>query len=119
MILLTRIVLAIVFAVAGIAKLANPNGTRAMAKDFGVPEALTGIFAILLPIAELTCAFLLLPASTARVGAIATLALLVVFIIGIAVSLARGKRPDCNCFGQINSEPIGASTIADITIHDM
>jgi len=111
LLLAARVVLAIVFAVAGFAKLANPKGTRAMAKDFGVSDALAGPFAVLLPIAELLCAVLLLPASTARMGAMATIALLAIFIFGISVSLARGKRPDCNCFGQIQSAPIGASTI--------
>jgi thiol-disulfide isomerase/thioredoxin len=28
------------------------------------------------------------------------------------VSLARGKRPDCHCFGQIKSAPVGWNTIA-------
>ena len=106
-----RVLLAIVFAVAGFAKLADPKGTRALAKDFGANDALAGLFSLLLPLAELVCAVLLIPAATAQTGATATLALLVMFIIGISVSLARGKRPDCNCFGQIQSAPIGPSTI--------
>jgi uncharacterized membrane protein YphA (DoxX/SURF4 family) len=93
-ILSARVLLAIVFAVAGFAKLANPKGTRDLAKDFGANESLANLFALLLPLAELACAVLLVPARTAQAGATATLALLVIFIIGISVSLARGKRPD-------------------------
>ena len=110
-VIFARLILAIVFAVAGFAKFANPKGTRELAKDFGAPESLAHVFALLLPLAELACAAMLIPAATAQAGAIATLALLVIFIIGISVSLARGKRPDCNCFGQIQSAPIGPSTI--------
>jgi hypothetical protein len=35
------------------------------------------------------------------------LALLVLFIVAIAVTLARGRKPDCHCFGQLHSKPIG------------
>ena len=107
-----RVVLAIVFAMAGIAKLADPKGTRALAKDFGSPDAIAGLIAWLLPIAELACAVALIPSATATFGAMATLAMLVVFIVVIGVSLALGRRPDCHCFGQIHSAPVGGATIA-------
>jgi len=35
----------------------------------------------------------------------------VVFIVAISINLARGKKPDCNCFGQIHSEPVGWPTL--------
>jgi methylamine dehydrogenase accessory protein MauD len=38
--------------------------------------------------------------------------LLLAFIIGISINLARGEKPDCHCFGQLHSEPIGWQTIA-------
>jgi hypothetical protein len=44
-------------------------------------------------------------------GAIGTLVLLVLFIIGISANLSLGRKPDCNCLGQLHSEPIGASTL--------
>jgi len=37
--------------------------------------------------------------------------LLIVFIAAIGVNLARGRRPDCHCFGQIYSKPVGAETL--------
>jgi thiol-disulfide isomerase/thioredoxin len=66
----------------------------------------------LLPLAELACAVALLPAASAVWGAAGTLALLLAFIVAIGVGMARGPRPDCHCFGQLHSAPVGWSTLA-------
>ena len=107
-----RLFLAAVFAVAGLAKLADREGTRTMVAGFGVPGRVAGAVAIALPIAELTVAGLLLPASTAAYGAISAVALLVIFSAAIAWNLARGRSPDCHCFGQLHSAPAGWWTLA-------
>jgi peroxiredoxin len=44
-------------------------------------------------------------------GAAGSLALLLVFIFGISLNLARGRTPDCHCFGQLHSAPIGWKTL--------
>src|SRR5829696_2845482 len=110
--LLARLLLALVFAVAGVAKLADREGSRRAVVDFGVPSALAAPLGLLLPLAELTVAATLLPASTAWWGAIGALALLLLFIIGISVNLAHGRKPDCHCFGQLHSAPAGWKTLA-------
>jgi peroxiredoxin len=40
------------------------------------------------------------------------LALLSVFVVGISINLARGRKPDCHCFGQLHSAPAGWKTLA-------
>jgi thiol-disulfide isomerase/thioredoxin len=110
--LAVRVVLAAVFVAAAFGKLADRAGTRAAVEGFGAPAALVRPIALLLPFAELAAAGLLLFESTAVEGAIAALGLLVLFSAAIAINLARGRKPDCHCFGQIHSEPIGASTLA-------
>jgi thiol-disulfide isomerase/thioredoxin len=102
-----RLGLAAVFAVAGAAKLADRDGARKAALDFGAPKALAGPLAVALPIAELAVAVLLLPAGTVRWGALGALALLTTFSGAIGLALARGRAPDCHCFGQLHSEPAG------------
>ena len=92
-----RLVLAAVFAVAGAAKLADLAGSRAAVAGFGVPDRLAVPLGTLLPFAELAIAGLLLPAATARAGGVAALALLALFGVGIASSMARGEAPDCHC----------------------
>ena len=45
-------------------------------------------------------------------GAAGALALLALFVGAIAVNLLLGRRPDCHCFGQLHSSPVGWPTIA-------
>jgi thiol-disulfide isomerase/thioredoxin len=109
--LAARLVLAMVFSVAGAAKLRDRAGTREAAVGFGTPEALAGPVAELLPLAELAIAGLLLFAGTAAAGTIVALALLSLFSAAMAVSLARGRTPDCHCFGQLHSAPTSWRTL--------
>src|SRR5688500_2269837 len=95
--LIARFVLAAVFAVAGLTKLADRPGSREALVAFGVPERLASPGAVALPIAELAVAVLLVPAATATVGAAGALALLLAFCAGIARSMIRGESPDCHC----------------------
>ncbi|HEX4946012.1 MAG TPA: MauE/DoxX family redox-associated membrane protein [Blastocatellia bacterium] len=104
--LLARLVLFFVFGVAGISKLADREGSRRALTGFGVPDALTTPLAWLLPVAEILVAVALIPLSTAWLGGVGALVLLVAFLVGIGVNLARGQSPDCHCFGQLHSEPV-------------
>ena len=110
--LVTRLLLALVFAVAGVAKLTDREGSRQAIVDFGLPSSLAAPLGLLLPLAELAVAATLLPASTAWWGALGALALLSVFLVGITVNLARGRKPECRCFGQLHSAPAGWKTLA-------
>jgi thiol-disulfide isomerase/thioredoxin/uncharacterized membrane protein YphA (DoxX/SURF4 family) len=110
--LIARLLLALVFVAAGVAKLADPKGSRQAIIDFGVPAAIATPLGILLPLAELAVAVALIPASTAWWGAVGALVLLCVFVVGIGNSLARGRKPECHCFGQLHSAPAGGKTLA-------
>jgi thiol-disulfide isomerase/thioredoxin len=110
--LLARLLLALVFAVAGVAKLTDRDGSRQAIIDFGLPAALATPFGLLLPLAEVAVAVALVSASTAWWGALGALALLSLFVTGIGVNLARGRKPECHCFGQLHSAPAGWKTLA-------
>jgi peroxiredoxin len=107
-----RLLLAAVFFVAGAAKLADREGSRRALLGFGLSGSLARPLAILLPVAEVGVAAALLPRHTAWWGAAGALALLLAFMVAIAVSLARGQTPECHCFGRIHSAPAGWSVIA-------
>lgn len=109
--LIARLLLSAVFLVAAVGKLADRQGSREVIADFGVPNALAAPVALALPSVELAISLLLLPDATARWGAAAALGMLVLFIAGMAISLARGRQPDCHCFGQLSSAPVGRSTL--------
>ena len=99
------------FLVAGLAKLADLVGSRQAMRDFGVPTRLATPFGLLLPLAELAVAVALIPTAWAWWGAIGALALLLLFVGGISYNLARGRQPDCHCFGQLHSAPAGWPTL--------
>jgi peroxiredoxin/uncharacterized membrane protein YphA (DoxX/SURF4 family) len=110
--LVARLLLAGAFAVSGVAKLVDRQGSKKALEDFGVPVRLATVSGIALPLVELVVAVLLLPRATAWWGALAAFVLLLVFVAGIAYNLSKGRRPDCHCFGQLHSEPIGWQTLA-------
>ena len=107
-----RLVLAAVFAVAGVAKLFDRNGSRQALADFGVPAPAVPVAAWLLPLVELATAIALIPPSSARWGALAALVLLLGFVAGIANALRHGKDVDCGCFGKLYSAVAGRATMA-------
>lgn len=111
LVLLSRLVLAVVFVVAGVAKLADRVGSRQALVHFGVPAALAAPGGTLLPLAELLVALALIPVDTAWWGACGALTLLVAFVAGIGYNLAKGRTPNCHCFGQLSSAPAGWSTL--------
>ena len=109
--LIARLLLALIFVIAGVTKLADRAGSRQAVIDFGAPAALAKPLGILLPLAELAVAAALIPIYTAWWGAIGALALLLLFIAGIAINLSYGHKPDCHCFGQLHSAPAGWKTL--------
>jgi peroxiredoxin len=97
--------------VAGLTKLVDLTGSQRALRDFGVPIRLAAPLGLLLPLAELAVAIALLPSAWAWWGAVGALALLLVFVVGISYNLARGRTPDCHCFGQLHSAPAGWLTL--------
>lgn len=109
--LLIRLFLFSLFGLAGIGKLLDPAGSIKAVKDFGVPETAAKPVAYALPFVELTIAILLLFVSTSWFGAVAGTLLLLTFVGAMIYQVAKGNSPDCHCFGQIHSEPVGRSSI--------
>lgn len=109
--IVARVALAGIFAVAAIAKLADMPGSRRALEGFGVPASIVPAGALALPAAELLAAVLLLIEPTAQIGALLAAALLLAFVAGIGAALRRGEEPDCHCFGQLHSKPAGRETL--------
>ena len=106
-----RLLLAAVFAIAGIAKFRQRAVFQQTLIAFAAPAALTPALAIALPSLELILAAALLPTRTAPFAALGALLLLVLFTLVIARTLLRGAKPACQCFGALSAEPIGVSTL--------
>jgi peroxiredoxin/uncharacterized membrane protein YphA (DoxX/SURF4 family) len=109
--LFCRLLLAAVFLVAGATKFVDPMGTMKALREFGLPKALVRPVVVLLPLLEVVAAAALIPASLAWYGAWGAIGLLALFVIAIAVAMIRGRKPDCHCFGQLHSSPVGKATL--------
>ncbi|MGW7380466.1 MauE/DoxX family redox-associated membrane protein [Streptomyces sp. NPDC054794] len=112
MVLAARLVLAAVFGVAGIAKLMDHKRLPRAIVSFGLP-ARTGMpLGYLLISYEFATALALIVNPWARIGALGALGLLLTFCLAIMVSMARGRTPDCHCFGGLRATPVGWGTLA-------
>jgi peroxiredoxin/uncharacterized membrane protein YphA (DoxX/SURF4 family) len=109
--LLIRLILFAIFALAGIGKLLDLEGSEKAVKDFGTPEEFAKFFAVALPFAEIVFAVCLLFVETSWLGAIGAMILLLSFIGGMIWQLAQGRAPDCHCFGTIKSEPVSRKSL--------
>jgi peroxiredoxin/uncharacterized membrane protein YphA (DoxX/SURF4 family) len=103
---LARVLLAVIFLVAGIAKLRDLPASRRTLRDFGLPWKAAAPLGFLLPVGELVVAALLLVGGTAGWGAMAATALLLGFTIAMLVNIALGRAPECRCFGQLQARRI-------------
>ncbi len=111
LLLTARLVLALVFILAGVMKLADLARSAKALREFGVHESLAKPIGILLPLIELTLALVLISARYAWWGAVASLLLLLAFIGAIGINLWKGRDPNCNCFGQLLSDSIGLASL--------
>lgn len=109
--LLLRLALSAVFLLAAVGKAIDPAGVRRAASEFGVPAGLVPLTAVVLPLVELAVAVALVPGRTAEAGALGALALLALFTIAVGANLARGRHPDCHCFGERGSTTISWRTV--------
>jgi uncharacterized membrane protein YphA (DoxX/SURF4 family) len=106
-----RLLLATVFILAAAGKFLDLAVFRRTLAEFGVPVQLVGSLGVVVPVVELITAVLLVPAAWAPRGAMLGLLLLATFTVAVATNLARGRTPDCRCFGQLSATPIGVVTI--------
>ena len=106
-----RLVLAAPLLAASVAKAADIASTRVAAAALGVPARIARPVAVGLVASEAIVAVMLLIDPLAWAAAIAATALLAVFTVLVVTSLARGRRPPCNCFGSTSTAPIGPGTL--------
>jgi uncharacterized membrane protein YphA (DoxX/SURF4 family) len=104
---LAAIVVAVVFLLAAVTKLARPAVWRGQAADLRVPAPVAAV----VPFVEVVIGALLLVQFQRQFVAWCAVVVLVSFTALLAVRLAQGERPPCACFGSWSAQPIGARTI--------
>lgn len=115
--LVSRYVVALVFVVAAVPKLADRwSFEHALANYRLLPGAFVPPVARWLPLLELACGLgLLLGVAPTLLAGIAGV-LLAVFAVAVAVSLAAGRRFECGCGGSIAPREIGWRLVAVDTL---
>jgi uncharacterized membrane protein YphA (DoxX/SURF4 family) len=103
-----RLLLALVFIVAGAAKVRRPRlFSRQVAAYHLLPATLVQPVAYTLPWLELLLGFALLIGLEVQVSSGLGAILMLVFSLAIGINLARGRQEmDCGCFGSGHSEKI-------------
>ncbi|WP_299954328.1 MauE/DoxX family redox-associated membrane protein [uncultured Modestobacter sp.] len=95
-----RLLLGVVFIVAGALKLPDPAAAERAVRAYRLlPEALVSPVAFGLPVLEIAVGLALLAGVFVRTAAIASAVLMVVFLVGVGSAWARGLQIDCGCFG--------------------
>lgn len=102
-----RLLLAAVLLTSAVAKAWDWSGTRQALSEFGVPPQHARRASHLLLGAEAAIALLLLWDPFTRLGAVLASVLFMLFSLGVVNVLRQGRRPDCHCFGQLHSAPVG------------
>jgi thiol-disulfide isomerase/thioredoxin/uncharacterized membrane protein YphA (DoxX/SURF4 family) len=109
--LILRIGLAAIFGLAGIAKFLDLDASEKAFKEFGVPAAIARPSSIALSVFEIIIAVLFLSTATSWFAAVGALFLLMLFVGQMIYQMAKGNAPDCHCFGQLHSEPVGKKSL--------
>jgi protein-disulfide isomerase/uncharacterized membrane protein YphA (DoxX/SURF4 family) len=103
-----RLALGVIWIWAAWTKLREPRQfVQAVRAYDATPEWLSKAIGYGLPVIELSLAVLLILGVAVRVAAIASAALLFVFLIGLVQAAARGIKLECGCFGGGGGATVG------------
>ena len=111
--LILRGFLAYIFLVAGWNKSRHLHiFERELSEYELLPMSLVRPFAIVLPLVEIALATMFLMGWGVKLAAILTTLLLIIFIVAIAINLARGRTPNCGCSGAGHHRPVDLKLMA-------
>jgi uncharacterized membrane protein YphA (DoxX/SURF4 family) len=105
-----RLLLAAVFLLAGISKVLAPTEFIQAVRAFNLlPDPLVAPFALILPWVEILAAVYLIVGFLGRPAAVATAAMLLMFIVALLDALVTGNTGHpCGCFGSTSNPVITA-----------
>jgi uncharacterized membrane protein YphA (DoxX/SURF4 family) len=94
------LVLAAVFGLSGVTKLRHPRALAGQVENYEiVPRALAAHVGAALAVTETGCALLLLLPATRLAALVIADGLIATFLAAMSLTLARGRRIPCACFG--------------------
>jgi putative oxidoreductase len=112
-----QFVLAALFVVAGVAKIADPPGFAHEIHNYRLlPDGAVNALALVLPWLEVVSGLALFLGIARRTAALILGVLLVVFIGALGINLARRHPVDCGCFGTSKAPRTEAQRLADMKL---
>ena len=97
--LIFRLVIGMVFLVAGIGKAADPSSFAHEILNYHIiPFPLINFFAMILPWVEILCGIFLIAGVRIKANAAISALFMLIFIIAIGSAMARGLNINCGCF---------------------
>jgi uncharacterized membrane protein YphA (DoxX/SURF4 family) len=98
--LIARVGLGVTLLVAGFLKVVDLEASADSVRAYQMlPYEVTSFVGAALPVIEIVLGILLIIGAFTRISAALTSGLMVIFIIAIATTWARGLSIDCGCFG--------------------
>ncbi|MBI3872094.1 MAG: DoxX family membrane protein [candidate division Zixibacteria bacterium] len=97
--LIGRVILGGVFVYASWDKILHPDGFAHAVHNYRVlPDSLISLFALMLPWLELLCGVSLILGLRFQAAATLSGGLLVIFLVAVCITIARGINIECGCF---------------------
>jgi uncharacterized membrane protein YphA (DoxX/SURF4 family) len=117
LLLVLSLVIGLVFAVAGVAKLRPPRTFVLSVMEYDVlPVPVAKLYAAAVPRLELLLGLCLLLGWAVRAAASMATILVITFLVGIVANLVRGRALQCNCFGaHASGRTIGLRLVVEDT----
>ncbi|MGA7993265.1 MAG: MauE/DoxX family redox-associated membrane protein [Thermoanaerobaculia bacterium] len=110
-----QIALGALFIAAALPKIVDPPGFAHMVYNYRlVPGALVNLMGLVMPWLELLAGIALVLGIWTRTSAATIGTLLGVFVVAIAINLARGNAVDCGCFDMSSAGKTAAERLADM-----
>jgi uncharacterized membrane protein YphA (DoxX/SURF4 family) len=114
---IARLVVAGVFLYAGAMKIADPPGFAHEVFNYKLlPPGAVNVVALWLPWIEVVSGVALLAGFRRKAAAGILGALLLAFLFGLSVNLARGRPVDCGCFGGAKAPRTDAERLAEMRL---
>lgn len=103
-----RLVLGFVFIFAAIFKVVDAQGFSQSIYNYKLmPDLTINALSIVIPWIELVAGLLLILGISVKENSLILSSLLLIFIIAISISLARGLNIECGCFGTVSGAKVG------------
>jgi uncharacterized membrane protein YphA (DoxX/SURF4 family) len=107
-----RVASAVIWIVAGAAKIPDIHGFRLLVDRYGIlPGSLAGPFAYALPFVEVGIGLYLAAGLFVRGAALAGTLLFSAFLAAQVSAMVRGLSLDCGCFGTVVESTVGPLTV--------